>query len=166
MSSTAHALATPMPPQVSVTPRTLVETRFGSFAFDAENTLFMPSGPLGFAAHHRFGLANLPDPKLEAFKLLQSLDDVEVSFIVTPLALHPGLIEPQDLDAGAGAVGLDAAQVEPLLIVTARATPEGTQLSVNLRAPVLVDLTTRTARQVVLGNPDYQVRHPITAPAS
>lgn len=164
MSNTAHALATDEADQAAAAPRTLVETPYGVFAFDAGNSLFMPSGPLGFASHHNFGLANLPDPNLTAFKLLQSLDDVNVSFIVTPLELHPGLIEPDHLDAGAKAAGLELARSEPLLIVTARTTPEGASLSMNLRAPVLVDFEARTARQIVLGNPQYAVRHPLNAP--
>ncbi|MGP1256238.1 MAG: flagellar assembly protein FliW [Kiloniellales bacterium] len=164
MSNTAHALATADADQAAAAPRTLVETPYGIFAFDANNSLFMPSGPLGFASHHSFGLANLPDPNLSAFKLLQSLDDVNVSFIVTPLELHPGLIEPEDLEAGAKAAGLEPDRSEPLLIVTARTTPEGASLSMNLRAPVLVDFDARTARQIVLGNARYAVRHPLNAP--
>ncbi|WP_119168017.1 flagellar assembly protein FliW [Algihabitans albus] len=164
MSTSAHALATAAPDQGSVVPQTLVETRFGTFAFDANNSLLMPSGPLGFATHRHFGLANLPDPNLAAFKLLQSLDDIDVSFVVTPLELHPGLIEPLDIEAGAKAVGMASTNLETLLIVTARTSPEGASLSINLRAPVLIDFDARTARQVVLGNPHYAVQHPITMP--
>lgn len=162
MSTTAHALVETAPNQESVAPRTLVETRFGTFAFDANNSLLMPSGPLGFASYRQFGLANLPDPQLAAFKLLQSLDDIDVSFVLTPLELHPGLIDPLDIEAGAKAVGLNPTNLETLLIVTARSSPEGTSLSINLRAPILIDFESRTARQVVLGNPHYAVRHPIT----
>lgn len=164
MSPSAHALAATAFAQDPVMPRTAVETRFGTFEFDGANTLFMPCGPLGFAGHRHFGLANLPDPKLGAFKLLQSLDDAEVSFIVTPLELDPGLIPAADLAAGAQSVGFDPETADPVLIVTARAEPEGTKLSVNLRAPILLDLNRRLARQVVLGNADLPVRHAINGP--
>jgi flagellar assembly factor FliW len=165
MSTTATALAVKTLPEEAMLPRTAVETRFGTFVFDATNTLFMPSGPLGFAALRHFGLANLPDPKLSAFKLLQSLDDADVSFVLTPLELHPGLIAPEDVASGATAVGFDRSALEPMLIVTVRAVPGGAELSANLRAPLLVDLDRRMARQVVLGNPDLPVRHAIGTPA-
>lgn len=164
MSITATALAA-KPFQEPALPRTAVETRFGTFVFDATNTLFMPSGPLGFAALRHFGLANLPDPSLSAFKLLQSLDDAQVSFILTPLELHPGLIPDADIAAGAAAGGFELPTLEPMLIVTVRPVSAGAELSVNLRAPLLVDLEQRVARQVVLGNVDLPVRHPIGSPA-
>jgi len=165
MSTIAHALAATAAVRTPVEPRTAVETRFGAFVFDETNTLFMPSGPLGFASHRHFGLANLPAPKLSAFKLLQSLDDAEVSFIVTPLDLHEAPIEMADLEAGARAAGMALEEVETLGIVTVRSGGPSPELTVNLRAPVLVDLRLRLARQVVLNNPDLPIRHPIGAPA-
>lgn len=165
MSTTATALAT-VPPvgEPAVTP-TAVETRFGTFVFDETNSLFMPSGPLGFASHRHFGLANLPAPKLAAFKLLQSLDDAETSFIVTPLDLHDVPVDKADLEAGAKAAGMSLEAAEALAIVTVRSGGPVPELTANLRAPILVDLGVRLARQVVLNNPDLPIRHPIGAPA-
>jgi flagellar assembly factor FliW len=157
MAATAFA-------QDPVQPPTVVETRFGTFEFDQSNTLFMPCGPLGFASQRHFGLANLPDPKLAAFKLLQSLENPEVSFILTPFELTPDLISAEDLESGAQSVGFDVKACNTMLIVTARSEPDGVKLSVNLRAPILMDLSRRLARQVVLGNADLPVRHAINGP--
>ncbi len=50
-----------------------VETRFGTYEFTPPQTVVMPHGLIGFADQQVFGLANLPAPVPEDFKLLQSL---------------------------------------------------------------------------------------------
>ena len=75
-----------------------VETRFGFYTFTAEHRVYMPKGPLGFHDHHNFALANLPNPQLEQFKLMQSLDEHELNFIVTPLPENDGPIAAADLE--------------------------------------------------------------------
>ena len=73
MSVTAEASAAtvelpPLPDSV------IVQTRFGDYTFTADHRVYMPKGPLGFQDYHDFALANLPNPELDAFKLLESLD--------------------------------------------------------------------------------------------
>ena len=140
---------------------TVVQTRFGTVVVDRDNILEMPLGPLGFAQHREFALADLPNPRLAAFKLLQSLSDPEVCFVLAPAAQTEAMIAPSDIDAACAAAGFDPAETTVWLIVTVRSTADGVAMSVNLRAPLLLDLPRRTARQVVLANPIYSVRHPI-----
>lgn len=138
-----------------------VETRFGAFDFSPEQTLYMPRGPHGFVEHHVFGLANLPPPAPETFKLLQALDDPELSFIVVPLDPASGAVAAEDLADGAQTLGMAAQDAIFLLIVTLRAEEGGTTATVNLRAPLVVDLERRLAAQVVLANSAYPIRQPL-----
>ena len=57
------------PPMRSDADTAVIETRFGEIEFRLENAIHMPRGMLGYADYHAFGLANMPDPKLEQFKL-------------------------------------------------------------------------------------------------
>ena len=140
-----------------------VETRFGPYEFDAASTLYLPQGLLGFGNFHRFGIGNLPDPNLPMFKLLQSLENLQLSFIVNPLDDDQELIAEADLVAACDATGTAREDAGFMLVVTLRQELNGLSLSVNLRAPLVVDIQKRMARQIVLQNPDYPVRYAIPA---
>lgn len=140
-------------------PPTVVETRFGVYAFDDGNSLEFASGLLGFGGRQRFGLANLPQPELAAFKLLQSLEQPDLSFIVTPLDPASNLVAAADLEAACRNAGIAVAEATFLLMVTLRQGPNGLEMTANLRAPLVLDLQRRRGRQIVLQNPDYPIRH-------
>ena len=102
----------------------VIETRFGSLEFGPDNSLYMPVGPLGFTDFHHFGLAELPKPAAEHFKLLQCLDSHELGFIVTELAIDDGRVAQEDLEDAALSVGIPVDSARFLLIVTIRAVGE------------------------------------------
>ena len=139
----------------------MVETRLGPVAAHPNAIIEMPQGPLGFARHTRFALADLPNPELARFKLLQSMEDAAVTFVVAPVEVDGGPIARSDLDEACLSAGLASANLLVLLIVTVRNDPTGISLTANLRAPVIVDVRRRVGRQVVLVNPSYAVRHPL-----
>ena len=139
----------------------VVETRFGPVTISRNALIDMPQGPLGFAQHRSFALTDLPNPRLNQFKLLQSLSDAAVSFVVAPSGRDGGPIAAADIDEACAAGGMAPADPLVLLIVTVRSGEAGIAMSVNLRAPVIVDPERRVGRQMVLNNPGYSVRHPI-----
>ncbi len=142
-----------------------VETRFGVFEFAGRSMVHMPRGPHGFTEFREFGLANLPPPAPEHFKLLQSLEEPQLSFIVTALDPTSGAVVQEDLKDGAASVGIPFDDAAFLLIVTLRAGDEGTTATVNLRAPIVLDLERRLARQVVLANNAYPIQQQLAEPA-
>lgn len=137
----------------------LIETRFGEMAFDCGNSIHMPRGLFGYADHHDFGLANLPDPKLAQFKLMQSLSDADLSFIVAPLNLDTDIVDQADIKNACEILSISFDNTAVLLIVATRKIGLETQVSVNLRAPVIVDIDSQTGWQYVLNNARYEVRH-------
>ena len=141
--------------------RITIETRFGALAFGPENRLMLPVGLLGFADYRHFGLAELPQAELAEFRLLQSLDDHSLSFIVTTLRIDEGIVAREDLEDAALSVGVPLEVAAFLLIVTVRPAPEGSSVTVNLRAPVVVDVNRAIARQVVMANSGYPIQQPI-----
>ncbi len=146
----------------SIPEAVVVETRFGVYTFTAEHRVHMPKGPLGFQDYHDFGLANLPNPQLAQFKMLQSLDAHDLSFIVTTLPDAGGPITQADLEEMAAAAGVAIEDAVFLLIVTIRPNPEGEGIlmSVNLRAPIVFNPVSRLARQCVASSPSYPVQQP------
>ena len=75
-----------------------IETRLGPVAVHPNAVIAMPQGPLGFARHTQFAIAELPNPDLARFKLLQSMDDPSVSFVVAPIEAEGGPIGRQDIE--------------------------------------------------------------------
>lgn len=139
----------------------MVDTRLGPVAVHPHAVIEMPQGPLGFAHLTAFGIADLPNPDLAHFKLLQSMDDPSVTFVVAPIEVDGGPIARQDVEDACLHAGMGTNDLLLLLIVTVRNDPTGVAVTANLRAPVIIDVRRRTGRQVVLANPDYAVRHPL-----
>ena len=164
-TSTAQAMTQPSPPEAAAVADSAetftLETRFGTLSFTAENRVFMPTGPLGFANSHKFVLGDLPPPANPRFKVLQSEEDGNLSFIVTPLKPEDGCIELADLEDAAMSASIAWEDAAFLLIVTVRPAEEGAKITVNLRAPLVVDVKEGVARQIVMTNGNYPIQQPV-----
>jgi flagellar assembly factor FliW len=119
-----------------------------------------PRGLLGFAGRHRYLLTDIPGADA-VFKLLQSVDDPELSFVVLPLDANDGPIAGADLVAARSALAIEDAALAVLAIVTLRAGCERVDFTVNLRAPLLIDTGRRLGYQHVLPDDAYPLRHPL-----
>jgi flagellar assembly factor FliW len=150
--SAAVSAASPAAPIV-------LQTRFGEMTVDPDTVLRLPRGLMGFSSLHDFALASLPQERYGRFKVLQSIESPELSFIVLPYEPADALIAEADLDAALSDLGIGREDAATLLIVSIRKSDEKAIVSVNLRAPVIIDVKRRMAWQYVLANPEYSVRH-------
>ena len=157
------ALALPDRPTALPSETVIVETRFGTYEFTPAQTVVMPHGLIGFADQQLFGLANLPAPVPEAFKLLQSLGEPPISFVVMPILSDEAPIEAADLDQACAATGFVRDEIHVMFLCTIRPKDdgEGIDMWANIRAPILFDPEARRARQYVLPNDRYPLRQPL-----
>lgn len=139
-----------------------VESRFGPVTIDRSKAIFFPVGILGMPEMHHFVLTEFPNEKLRQFKLLQSLDDLSLSFITLPLDLDNGIISRQDVDTAARDMEIPVEQLGMVLIVSVHRGLTSVQLSVNARAPIFFDTARLAAAQYVFTSNKYQVQHFIT----
>lgn len=133
-------------------------TRFGEIRLDHDRLITFPAGLLGFADCRRYVLADLPDQQV-ALKLLQSIDQPELAFLVLPLDLAEGPVAQDDLRQACDELGIEWQLLVALAIVTLRPDPAGTRFSLNLRAPLLIDSQSQLGRQHVFAGEAYPVRH-------
>jgi flagellar assembly factor FliW len=147
------------PHDMPVSRKIVIENRYGRIEFDPDETLTLPQGLLGFSEYHEFGLTSLQDARLAQFKLLQCLDEKDLSFLLLPLNLESGQIDAQDIDEVCANLSIAKADAAFLLIVSIRPAESGISVSVNLRAPLVIDTNKRIARQYVIPNVKYDVRH-------
>jgi flagellar assembly factor FliW len=133
-------------------------TRFGPIQISNDDILTFSEGLLGFNELSKFVL--LDDPNDEIFAWLQSCDEPSIAFPV----LEPELFEEnytlqmtktdlQTLEAS------EESQLRSFCIITIPEDPS--RMTANLKAPVVVNVEKRLARQCVLQNNKLEIREPI-----
>jgi flagellar assembly factor FliW len=165
LSANTATAETGAPPRPSTTPVAeapiVVESRFGTIVISSAARITFPQGLLGFSDYHSFGIAPLPDDRHPQFRVLQSLEAAELAFLVAPLSLESDTVAAKDIDEACGTLGIMQEDLLVLLIVTVRREGDLAQVSVNLRAPLFVDARRGIARQYVMPNARYAIRHPL-----
>jgi flagellar assembly factor FliW len=157
---TVLAAETPEPETIQVR-----SSRFGELEVPADRVLHFPQGLIGFPRARRFVI--LDHRPGSPFKWMLCLDQPDVAFAV----VEPGRMVADyraPLELAARTLGADPADVALFVIVTIPADP--TAMTVNLMAPVVVDVRTRVSRQLVLedgrSDPSYRVCAPRAAAAA
>jgi flagellar assembly factor FliW len=138
---------------------TEIDSRFGKLKVNYNEKLFIEKGLLGIADKQYFCITPLPVAKFPQFRLLQSLEEHELSLIILPILLQNELIELQDLKEAMEDLNILSSNLELYLVVNIYREMNNIRISVNARAPIFVDKSSMQASQMVLRNPKYMVRH-------
>lgn len=135
-------------------------TRFGAVQLQSEDIIEFPEGILGFNDLRKFVL--LDDPNDEIFAWLQSCEIPQIAFPVLEPELFTSnyqiVLTKHDLES----LGLQKQEkTRAFSIIT---IPEdATQMTANLKAPVVINIEKRQARQIVLQDNNLAIREPIFA---
>ena len=140
----------------------VIETRFGKVKISYDNPIVFGKGILGMPDKSNFCVVDFPVEKFSQFKLLQSLDDNELSFIALPIDIENQFIDRQDIEDSCSDLGISLSNLAVLLIVSVHREVNNVRLSANSRAPIFIDSANHTAEQYVLRNNKYVVRHAIS----
>lgn len=137
-----------------------VASRFGEVRVSLKNAINFPHGLLGLPQFKAFCLTEMPNPRMGSFKLLQSLEDAELSFAVLPIDPKNALIEAADIAECCNNVGVEEKDLALMLIVSVqRQITGGNKITVNLRAPIVVDTERRVAMQYVFPHNKYAIAY-------
>lgn len=130
--------------------------RFGQLGVGDDEIIHIPHGILGFPEYKKFCLVDPGDETLIVW--LQSLENPEIAF---PL-LEPKIFKPDY------SVRLSAAELRELKLENVNQSavfgiltiPEDvTRMTANLKAPLVINLKLQLARQVVLQENEYNIKH-------
>jgi flagellar assembly factor FliW len=125
-----------------------------------DSFLTLPEGLIGFEDHKEFALLELAD--YAPFQWLQSFSDPGLSFpLILPSVAVQGY-EPALPDADRQALGLEAGEL-PVIYCIASVAESGGDVTLNLRAPLLVNPRKHIARQVVLADARWEIQHSLLA---
>jgi flagellar assembly factor FliW len=136
--------------------------RFGACTYGESEIVRFPWGLPGFAALRRFLVISVDGE--EGYIWLQSLDDHSVAI---PLCDPWSIFE--DYDASLPLYAKQSLEIETadsfcvMCVLVAR---PGAETTINLLAPIVINLETRVGRQVTLENQRYSVRTPVARPGN
>ena len=130
--------------------------RFGQLTVGNDEKIRMPQGVLGFPEYTEFCLVDPGDETLILW--LQSLQNPDIAF---PL-LEPKIFRP-DYAARLSAAELRELKLENInqsAVFSILTIPDDiTQMTANLKAPLVINLKEQIARQVVLQENEYTIKH-------
>jgi flagellar assembly factor FliW len=138
--------------------QTMEFPRFGSCTFTESDIIRFPWGLPGFANLRRWIALNVEEQS--SFVWLQSLDDVNVALpTVDPYYIF------EDYDPKLPAYATAALEIENpsdfTILCVVVVTENAQDMTMNLFAPIIINLRTQTGRQIVLENSGFSVRQPM-----
>lgn len=142
----------------------LTGTRFGAIEFEDLDVVTFGEGLIGFPGLRQFLL--LAQGEDSPFQWLQSIDEPGLAFLVTDPTFFVNGYEPELEDAQAELLGL-IDETPRLLRTTVRLIGRpAEEVSLNLAAPIVLNLERRIGKQVVFDNEAYNIRHTVKLPGS
>jgi flagellar assembly factor FliW len=140
-----------------------IENRFGEIELNPKNKILFPHGLIGLHDLHSFVLTEHNIKELKSFKVLQSLEKDEVAMLVLALEKENPLFNIEDVYEACNATGYKPENLVLLTIASTRKNSEGKkEITINLRAPILIDAKNFLATQFVLKNEAYPMQMTFT----
>ncbi len=131
-------------------------TRFGVVDVDENRIITFPTGLLGFSSFTRYALLQ-PDEDA-AFFWLQCIDAPELAFVVTDPSLwvrdYQVPIRREQMDE----LALDKLENAQVFVILNK---HDRTLTGNLQGPLIINIVTRNAMQLVLADKRWTTRHEI-----
>lgn len=141
-----------------MTAANLIDTRrFGQIECKDSDLVTFRQGLVGFPDRTRFMLIQ-HDPE-SPFHWLQSVEDGNLAFLVADPAIFVKDYAPEMPDATAEF--LELKEDTPRLVYTIVNIPRGqtSEMTINLAGPIIVNVETGEATQVILEDDSYSIRH-------
>ena len=136
------------------------ETRlFGEITIADEKLIRFPKGIVGFPFLQTFALIHDADNEKAPIMWLQSMEEPEFAMPVIEPHLVIDSYNPTVDDENLEPVG-ELAPDQIYSLVTITVPPQIENMSVNLKAPIVINMANNKAVQIIVED-DYQVKHPI-----
>jgi flagellar assembly factor FliW len=134
-------------------------TRFGQVELREDRLLEFPQGLFGFRECTQFGLAKLPAVDNSPLMLLQCVNQPSIAFLVADPS-HLGVeLGSSDVSEALTETSMPASDTQFLTILTLYDQGESYYLTANLKAPVLINSSSRTGLQFIFSNKSYSTQH-------
>jgi flagellar assembly factor FliW len=138
---------------------TLKGTKFGDIEYAKGDVINFPEGMIGFQKLNNYVVVHTKEGS--PYRWLQSVDEPKLAFLVSIPESFIAEYAPEISNSEAKALGLKPET--PHLILVTTTIPQGNPslATANLAAPVIINLETRKAKQVILEDEAYTIRYPL-----
>jgi len=133
-------------------------TRFGQVEINSEDILTFPEGLLGFQDLRQFVL--LDDPNDDIFAWLQSCELPSIAFPVLEPEIF-GQYYNVNLTKNENELLKFSETIKPTFMNIITIPDDPTQMTANVKAPIVMNMQQRLARQCVLQDNNLAIREPI-----
>lgn len=156
----------------SITPHPIaINTSLGDVVVDSSTSIYFPNGIPGFPRSQHLCIADIPAPYKDIYptlRILQSLDNHDISLLLYPVRMDAGLYDIEDIDSICNMLNLYPGSTSFYLIVSTQYDREKEQLTLtgNARAPIVIDEEAQEGYQYIFTHIKYSVRHDINTHTS
>lgn len=132
---------------------------FGEVEIDEEKIITIPNGIMGFDEYTKYAIAfDSESESKKGIMWLQSIEEPTLAFpVMDPTVVMPDY-SPMVEDEWLAPIG-EFKEDSELYILTILTVPSDIKnMTVNLKAPLIINTVTRKAVQLIVNNDDYLVR--------
>ena len=137
----------------------IVRNRFGTLTITPENAVFVKGGLIGFPTEQEYCLLDYPER--DGFKLLQSVNDDDMCFIVLPATGDCGYYYPEHAEELRRLVKSDQSDTVFLFVVSVGTINGERVVTYNGKAPIVLNVREKYAVQRALPYNCYDVRQSV-----
>ncbi|MDF2965148.1 MAG: hypothetical protein K0Q51_536 [Rickettsiaceae bacterium] len=143
---------------------TSLKTRFGYIDVHPGKVIHFPLGLLGIPQEKRYYLAAYPDKDVHSYSLLQSVEFADLCFLTVPLAsefysAEDSLISKSDVQYAREHYNIKELAVLLVATIHNNKKKKVSKVSVNLKAPILIDTEKFVAYQHVFMRKEYSLKY-------
>ena len=139
----------------------VVNTRiFGEVTIDDDKIIEFPKGIVGFPELTKFALIHdIEKGNQGGIRWMQSMQETNFAMpVIDPLSVKDDYKPEVDDELLATIGGIDG---DILVLVTITVPSDLKKMSVNLKAPIVINVSERKAVQIILDGDEYQVKFPV-----
>ena len=135
----------------------LLKTKhFGEIEIDEEKIITFEDGLLGFEDIKKYVVIENPDEEVP-FDWLQSVDEPELTFVIT----DPFLFN-KEYEFNINDDLINELEKENILVYTIAVVPDDIKnMTINLKAPIIVNTKDKKAKQMIIENNKYPLKYKI-----
>lgn len=123
-----------------------------------QNIIHFSEGILGFEDIHEYLLYHEDENNI-IWSLQAANSDIPSFIVIDPFTVCPGY-NPALTESELRSFG-NPDPTDLCFLVIAVIRPEPSESVVNLKAPIVIDINTREAKQIILENSEYPLRYPL-----
>lgn len=136
----------------------IISPIYGTISYELDEVIKFEKSIPGFEDAYNFIIKDID--KESSFKILQSIDDVNIGFVlISPFDVEEKY-EIKLIDELIDRLNIkDSADVQLYSLVTLNSKVEN--ITVNLKAPIVINIKDKKGEQFIVDKEKYKVKHPL-----